>query len=57
MFGSTYDIRTLLQAASDLRDGAPLDIPGGPLGRQVLNGLVGGTQIATLLAEHGLVRG
>ena len=32
-------------------------IPGGPLGRQVLNGLVGGTQIAKLLAEHGLVRG
>ncbi|OZB89390.1 MAG: oleate hydratase [Microbacterium sp. 14-71-5] len=57
VFASTYDIRTLLQATSDLRDGAPLDIPGGPLGRQLLDGLVGGTQIGKLLAEHGLVRG
>ncbi len=55
VFASTYDVRALLAATSRLRDGAPLDIPGGPAVRQLLLATLGRTEIGKLLAEHGLV--
>lgn len=55
VFNSTYDVRTLLTAVNKLRDGEPMDIPGGPLMHKLLASKVGGTEIAELLKEAHLV--
>lgn len=55
VYGSTYDVRALLAATSRLRDGAEVDVPGGPLVRRLLRSKVGDTQIGELLDEYGLV--
>lgn len=54
VFNSTYDIRTLLKAASVLRDGKPLDIPGPDFVRRRLLDKLAGNEIGQLLAEAGL---
>ncbi|MFC1419291.1 hypothetical protein [Streptacidiphilus cavernicola] len=53
---STYDLRALLAAASRLRDGAELSLPGPEfLRRRVLHRLEE-TQIGALLAEYDLLK-
>jgi oleate hydratase len=47
VFNSTYDIRTLL-AASVLRDGKPLDIPGPDFVRRRLLDKLAGNEIGQL---------
>ncbi len=55
VFNSTYDVRALLAATSRLRDGEPVKIPGGALGRRLVAKRTDGTQIGELLHEHGLI--
>jgi oleate hydratase len=55
VFGSTYDIRALLSAASYLRDGAELRLPGPGFVNQWLLGKLDETEIGELLTEFGLV--
>jgi oleate hydratase len=55
VFGSTYDIRTLLAATARLRDGQELHLPGpGPLRSRLIRKL-DETQIGILLTDSGLV--
>jgi oleate hydratase len=55
VFGSTYDIRELLAAATRLRDGEELHLPGpGPLRNRLIRKL-DETQIGQLLTDAGLV--
>jgi len=52
---STYDVRKLLAAASRLRDGKELEIPGpDPVKHQVMK-RIANTQISRLLTEYGLI--
>ncbi|MGN2641208.1 oleate hydratase [Nocardia takedensis] len=55
VFGSTYDIRSLLAATSRLRDGAELRVPGPDFVRRRLVGKLESTEIGALLAEFGLL--
>jgi oleate hydratase len=55
VFGSTYDVRTLLAATARLRDGEELHLPGpGPLRNRLLRKL-DETQVGALLTDAGLV--
>ncbi|WP_405715069.1 oleate hydratase [Streptomyces xanthophaeus] len=55
VFDSTYDIRTLLDAASRLRDGKPLGLPGPEALRKHLLHRLDSTEIGQLLTEAGLL--
>ncbi len=55
VYGSTYDVRSLLAATGRLRDGAPLELPGGPIARKLLHKKVADTQIGELLEQYGLI--
>ncbi|MGW9371475.1 oleate hydratase [Streptomyces xanthophaeus] len=55
VFGSTYDVRTLLDAASRLRDGKPLGLPGPEALRKHLLHRLDSTEIGQLLTEAGLL--
>ncbi len=55
VFGSTYDIRKLLAAASRLRDGAELDLPGPGFVRKHLLHRLDATEIGQLLEEFDLL--
>ncbi|MEU4805328.1 oleate hydratase [Actinosynnema sp. NPDC023587] len=55
VFGSTYDVRSLLAATSRLRDGKELRVPGPAVLRRWLRGKVDATEVGELLAEFGLV--
>lgn len=55
VFNSTYDVRTLLTAASLLRDGKEIDVPGPALVRDLLMNKIKNTEIGELLKEHGLM--
>jgi oleate hydratase len=54
VFNSTYDIRTLLAAASRLRDGKEIDIPGPDLLRKLLTKKLD-SEIGGLLKEFHLI--
>ncbi|HEY0186667.1 MAG TPA: oleate hydratase [Cellulomonas sp.] len=55
VFGSTYDVRALLAATARLRDGEPVAVPGGPVGRRLVHKKVDDTEIGQLLREFGLL--
>ncbi|MEU5407893.1 oleate hydratase [Nocardia asteroides] len=55
VFGSTYDIRSLLAATSRLRDGAEMSLPGPEFVRHRLLNKLDDTEIGPLLREFGLV--
>ncbi|SEM41718.1 oleate hydratase [Nonomuraea pusilla] len=57
VFGSTYDIRTLLAAASHLRDGQELHLPGPEFARKWLFGKLDQIEIGELLTQAGLMPG
>lgn len=57
VFGSTYDIRTLLAAASHLRDGQELHLPGPEFARKWLLGKLDQIEIGELLTQAGLMPG
>ncbi|MFD6878569.1 MULTISPECIES: oleate hydratase [unclassified Streptomyces] len=55
VFGSTYDVRTLLDAAVHLRDGKPFDLPGPEAVRRHLLAKLDTTEIGRLLTDSGLL--
>ncbi|MGX4712001.1 oleate hydratase [Rhodococcus ruber] len=55
VFGSTYDVRTLLAATGRLRDGAELPLPGPDLLRTRLLDKLDATEFRDLLHESGLI--
>ena len=55
VFNSTYDVRKLLAAASRLRDGKEIELPGPALIRHQLKKRIKNTEISELLAEYGLL--
>ena len=55
VFNSTYDVRTLLAAASLLRYGKEIDVPGPALVRHQLIKRIKDTEISVLLKEYGLI--
>lgn len=55
VFNSTYDIRSLLGAASLLRDSEEIDIPGPALVRKLLLKKINATEIGDLLSEFHLI--
>ena len=55
VFNSTYDVRKLLAAASRLRDGKEIELPGPALIRHQLKKRINNTEISELLAEYGLL--
>ncbi|MGW6866639.1 oleate hydratase [Streptomyces sp. NPDC054901] len=55
VFGSTYDVRTLLDAALHLRGGKPLDLPGPEAVRRHLLAKLDTTEIGRLLTDSGLL--
>ncbi|MGP3685751.1 oleate hydratase [Streptomyces sp. IBSNAI002] len=56
VFGSTYDVRVLLDAASHLRDRAELAIPGPDFVRKHLLHRLESTEIGALLEAYGLLK-
>lgn len=54
VFNSTYDVRALFQAVNRLRDGKEVDIPGGPLGRHVVEKHIENNVVGQLLEKYGL---
>ncbi|MFD5563169.1 oleate hydratase [Kitasatospora griseola] len=55
VFGSTYDVRALLNAASRLRDGKPVSLPGPHVLRKRLNARLETSEIGELLSEYNLL--
>lgn len=55
VFGSTYDVRWLLNATSRLRDGAEVGLPGPKFLRERLFAKLDGTQIGELLTDYALI--
>ncbi|WP_042338991.1 oleate hydratase [Paraburkholderia ferrariae] len=55
VFASTFDIRTLLEAVSRLRDGKTFRIPGPEFLSKLLLEKLDSTEIGTLLRDHGIV--
>jgi oleate hydratase len=55
VFNSTYDVRKLLAAASRLRDGKEIEVPGPALVRHQLMKRIKDTEISELLKEYGLM--
>ncbi|MFE5474669.1 oleate hydratase [Nocardia sp. NPDC056541] len=55
VFGSTYDIRSLLAATSKLRDGEEMSLPGPEFVRNRLLKKLDDTEIGPLLREFGLI--
>ncbi len=55
VFNSTYDIRSLLNAVSHMRDGGALNIPGPDIVRRKLIGRLESSEVGQLLAEYGLI--
>ncbi|MGW4384529.1 oleate hydratase, partial [Kitasatospora sp. NPDC004531] len=55
VFGSTYDVRALLNAASRLRDGKPVALPGPHVLRKRLNARLETSEIGELLSEYNLL--
>lgn len=55
VFNSTYDVRTLLDAAHRLRDGKPLGLPGPEALRKHLLARLDSTETSQLLTESGLL--
>lgn len=55
VFGSTYDVRSLLAATTRLRDGKELDIPGPQILKKWMLGKLDATEVGELLKEFGLV--
>ena len=55
VFNSTYDVRTLLAAASLLRDGKEIEVPGPAMVRDLLMKQIKNTEIGELLKESGLL--
>jgi oleate hydratase len=55
VFGSTYDVRWMLDATSRLRDGKPLDLPIGALGQRLLAEKLLPTEIGKLLLQYKLL--
>lgn len=56
VFGSTYDVRSLLSATSRLRDGEEVSLPGPPLLRKWLLGKIDDNEIGQLLKDNHLIR-
>ncbi|WP_263117775.1 oleate hydratase [Cellulomonas sp. RIT-PI-Y] len=56
VFASTYDVRALLAATSRLRDGAEVAVPGGRLGRRLVDHRIDDNQIGELLHEFRLLQ-
>ncbi|WP_067715107.1 oleate hydratase [Nocardia yamanashiensis] len=57
VFASTYDVRSLLTAATRLRDGEPVHIPGPEFLRRKLLDKLDTTEIGELLTEYGVIGG
>ncbi|MFK4729457.1 oleate hydratase [Agromyces mediolanus] len=55
VFGSTYDVRWLLNATSRLRDGAEVELPGPKFLRERLFAKLDGTEIGELLTDYALI--
>lgn len=55
VYGSTYDVRSLLNATLHLRDGKEVDIPVPEILRKRMIDKVTGNEVGELLAEYGLV--
>jgi len=55
VFNSTYDVRSLLNAASRLRDGEPVALPGPHVLRKRLNKRLETSEIGELLSEYNLL--
>ncbi len=55
VFSSTYDVRKILAAASRLRDGKEIEIPGPAMVRHELMKRIKDTEISALLTEYGLI--
>ncbi|REF29222.1 oleate hydratase [Calidifontibacter indicus] len=57
VWGSTYDVRALLDASARLRDGDPIKVPGPARVRSKLVDRLDDNQIGRLLEQAGLLRG
>ncbi|AHH16174.1 oleate hydratase [Nocardia nova SH22a] len=55
VFNSTYDVRSLLNAVSHMRDGGALNIPGPDIVRRKIIGRLESSEVGQLLAEYGLI--
>lgn len=55
VFNSTYDVRTLLAALTELRDGEPVRLPGPALLRNRLRHKLEQSEVGVLLAEYGVI--
>ncbi len=55
VFGSTYDVRHLLNATSRMRDGAEVDLPGPHFLRDRVYDKFQGNEVGKLLAEYNLL--
>lgn len=55
VFNSTYDVRTLLDASSRLKDGEKTELPGPAVVRRKIAKGLDATEISTLLREHGVL--
>lgn len=55
VFNSTYDVRSLLAAATHLRDGEAVELPGPEPLRRWLTGRLDRTEVGDLLTEAGLL--
>ena len=55
VFNSTYDVRTLLAALTQLRDGEPVRLPGPALLRNRLRHKLEQSEVGVLLAEYGVI--
>nr|WP_283257987.1 oleate hydratase [Brachybacterium kimchii] len=54
-WGSTYDVRDLLEASARMRDGKKVEIPGPAALRSYLRDRLEHGEIGQLLEEHGLI--
>ena len=54
-WGSTYDVRDLLEASARMRDGKKVEMPGPAALRGYLRGRLEHGEIGQLLEEHGLI--
>ncbi|GAA3958475.1 oleate hydratase [Gordonia caeni] len=55
VYGSTYDVRQLLNATARLRDGAETELPGPHFLREKLYGKLQGNEVGKLLSEYKII--
>lgn len=55
VYGSTYDVRELLNATARLRDGAETELPGPHFLREKLYGKLQDNEVGKLLAEYKII--